>query len=271
MNIGVFDSGLGGLTVLREFIAKLPQYHYVYLGDNARAPYGCRSQDAIFEYTCQAVRFLVEKKNCSLIILACNTASSEALRRIQQEVLPKEYPGVRVLGVLIPTAEEAAIVSKKGVIGVVATRGTVESGAYIRELTKLSSSVKIYQEPATLLVPLIEEGYSHNVETKRILKKYLMPLKHAHVDTLILGCTHYPILESDVRRVMGLHVELVSSGKASAVRLVEYLEKHKDILEKLTKDGGQEYYTTDSPERFLELGRRVFHVQIEGVEKVELV
>lgn len=270
MNIGVFDSGLGGLTVLREFIAKIPEYHYVYLGDNARAPYGCRSQDAIFEYTCQAVKFLVEKKNCSLIILACNTASSEALRRIQQEVLPKEYPGVRVLGVLIPTAEEAASISKKGVIGVVATRGTVESGAYIRELEKINDKLKIYQEPAPLLVPLIEEGWAHNVETKRILKKYLMPLKHAHVDTLILGCTHYPILESDARRIMGPHVEVVSSGKASSVRLVEYLLKHKDIEEKLTKDGGQEYYTTDSPERFRQMGRKVFHGKIEVVGKVEL-
>ncbi len=272
MKIGVFDSGFGGLTVLSEIRKWLPEYSYVYLGDNARAPYGIRSQETIYEYTKQAVQFFFEKQDCGLVIIACNTASAEALRRIQQEYLPtlpnKDF---KVLGVLIPTSEEAVQYSRNGSIGVIATRGTVVSNAFEREITKLNPSAHVVQKATPLLVPLIEEGWADKPETTMIVKKYLRALKHAHVDTLVLGCTHYPILEKTIARFMGPKVTLVTSAVATGKRLLTYLSKHHQLEKFLAKTGQVQYFTTDDPERFKEVGRTIFKGNLATVTQVHLV
>lgn len=271
MNIGVFDSGLGGLTVLKALTAALPQYNYVYLGDTARNPYGTRSKETITTYVKEAVEFFFREQQCELVIFACNTASADALRVVQQEYLPTFASDTkRVLGVLIPTAELAASVTRYGRIGVIATRGTVNSGAYIRELTKARPDLAITQKATPLLVPLIEEGWAAKPETNSILKKYLRSLKDAHVDTLILGCTHYPILERSIRRIMGKNVRLITSAEATAASLADYLARHTELESLLAKEGKVTYFTTDDPARFLELGKRVFHGGMGSVTQVEL-
>lgn len=271
MNIGVFDSGLGGLTVLKELMAGFPQYHYVYLGDTARNPYGIRSKETISQYVREAVDFFFREKNCELVIVACNTASADALRMVQQEYLPSfGSPTKRVLGVLIPTAEQAVAVTRNKSIGIIATHGTVQSGAYLREIGKLDPAIKVMQKATPLLVPLIEEGWAHKPETNMILKKYLRSFKDARIDTLILGCTHYPVLARDVRRIMGKNVRIVTSAAATHGRFGEYLERHPDIRAILATTGGVEYYTTDSAERFEEMGKRVFHGNMGKVERVHL-
>lgn len=272
MKIGVFDSGFGGLTVLSEIRKNLPEYSYVYLGDNARAPYGIRSQETIYEYTQQAVKFFFEQQQCSLIIVGCNTASAEALRRIQQEYLPTlNNPTLHVLGVLIPTAEEAAITSKKKHVGVIATRGTVDSKAFIREIQKIDPEIHVTQKATPLLVPLIEEGWAEKPETNMILRKYLRSMKNANIDTLVLGCTHYPILVKAIARIMGKGVVLVSSAQATGKRLVSYLEAHKDLEKVLAKKGEVQYFTTDDPARFIEIGKKVFGGDFANVKQVHLV
>lgn len=271
MNIGVFDSGLGGLTVLGELTKSFPQYHYVYLGDTARNPYGIRSKETITQYVREAVDFFFKEKNCELVIVACNTASADALRIVQQEYLPTFKSSTkRVLGVLIPTAEEAVTVTKNKRVGIIATRGTVHSGAYLREIGKLDPDIKVTQKATPLLVPLIEEGWAHKPETNMILKKYLRSFKDAGIDTLILGCTHYPILAKDIRRIMGKKVRIVTSAAGTNGRFGSYLQRHPDIKATLATAGGVEYYTTDDPERFAAMGKRVFHGNIGKVERVQI-
>lgn len=271
MHIGVFDSGLGGLTVLGELMAHFPEYHYVYLGDTARNPYGTRSKATITEYVREAVDFFFREKNCELVIVACNTASADALRVVQQEYLPTYgSPTKRVLGVLIPTAEEAVLATRNKRIGVIATRGTVHSGAYLREIGKLDPEIRVTQKATPLLVPLIEEGWAHKPETNMILKKYLRTMKDAGIDTLILGCTHYPIVAKDIRRIMGKKVQVVTSAAGTAARFGAYLERHPDIAATLSHTGGVEYYTTDDPERFALMGKRIFHGNMGKVERVQI-
>ncbi|MBI4779383.1 glutamate racemase, partial [Candidatus Falkowbacteria bacterium] len=188
--IGVFDSGFGGLTVLKEFLRVLPYYNYIYLGDNARAPYGNKSDEAVYNYTREAVDFLF-KQGCELIIIACHTASAKALRKIQQEYLPEKHPDKRVLGVVVPMVEEAVNLSRYHKLGVIGTTATINSGAYKKELEKLNDGLEIFQQACPLLVPLVEEGWTEKPEAKMILKNYLRPLKVKEIDTLILGCTHY--------------------------------------------------------------------------------
>src|SRR3989344_3842504 len=173
--IGIFDSGIGGLTITKEVLRQLPKYQLLYLGDTARTPYGNRSQELIYKFTKQAVDYLF-KQGCQLIIIACNTASAEALRKIQQEWLPSHYPDRKVLGVIRPVAEEAAKVSRFGRVGVVGTRGTVVSGAYERELKALRPDITVYQQACPLLVPLVEEGWQDRPETMKIISNYLRPL-----------------------------------------------------------------------------------------------
>ncbi|MCX6785088.1 MAG: glutamate racemase [Candidatus Komeilibacteria bacterium] len=273
--IGVFDSGFGGLTVLKEILKKLPQYSYVYLGDNARAPYGARSQEVIYRYTKEAVDYLF-KSGCQLVILACNTASAESLRRLQQEYLPQAYPGKsatdparRILGVVIPLAQEAAKLSKAKRVGVIGTEGTIASGTYVREIKKIDSQIKVFQQACSLLVPLIEAGWQKRVETKMILKKYLRNLKSQQLDLLILGCTHYPVLLKEVRRIMGKRVLVPNPGEVVANRLVEYLKNHSEIEGQLEKTGGRCYLTTDQTEKFSILGSFFLGHQIQA-EKIVL-
>ncbi len=267
--IGLFDSGFGGLTVLREIRERLPDYTYAYLGDSARMPYGNKTQETLYRYARQAVDFLV-RQGATLIIFACNTVSSEALRRIQQEYLPEKYPALKVLGVIRPTVEKALETSKTNIIGVAATRSTVLSGAYERELKKLDTTVQVYQQACPLLVPLIEEGWEKKPETRMILKKYLLRLKSCHIDTLVLGCTHYPILESEFHRKIGQRVRIVSSATATAEKLVDYLSRHPEVEKNLERKAQSKFFTSDDPARFTALGSRFLGEQI-APRQVELV
>jgi glutamate racemase len=241
MKIGVFDSGLGGLMLMRSIVKKLPDYDYVYLGDTKRVPYGNRSQATIYEFLKEAVEYLF-KQNCQLIVVACNTASAQALRKIQKEYLPKHYPNRRVLGVIIPTAE-VAIESGAKKIGVLATAGTVSSGAFVRELTKLNKLVQIWQNPAPLLVPLVEHDGLKWVEP--ILKEYLKSLLAKKVDTIILGCTHYPMVKNLVRKLVGKNVQVISQDEVVPEKLKEYLKRHPEIDKKLSRKKTQQLLVTD--------------------------
>jgi glutamate racemase len=257
MKIGILDSGLGGLFILKEIIKKLPQYDYIYLGDNARTPYGNRSQEVIYKFTEQAVDFLF-KQECQLIIIACNTASAEALRKIQQEWLPEvmgnEY---RVLGVIRPVIEKAVKVAKKR-IGVIGTKGTVASKSYIQEIAKLDSKIEVLQQACPLLVPLVEEGWQKSDVAKKVLRTYLKPLKLAKVDTLILGCTHYPILYKEIQGVMGPRTKVLHSGEIVAGSLADYLARHPEIDSKLDKTSKNIFYVTDLSAHYQKLGEEWF-------------
>lgn len=250
--IGVFDSGFGGLVVLREFLAQLPQYDYLYLGDNARIPYGTRSDRVVIRFTRQAVDYLF-RQGCELIILACHTASAKALRTIQQTYLPERYPGRRVLGVLIPTVEEAVALSPRKRIGVIGTEGTVTSRSFEMELHKLDPQVQVFQQACPLLVPLIEEGEQDWEGTTMILQRYLASIRQADVDTLILGCTHYSILKDKVAALIGNGTRLICSGQVTAAKLVDYLRRHPEIESRLGRGGSRRYLTTDLTPRFQRL------------------
>lgn len=267
--IGVFDSGLGGLTVLKAFLTKLPQYDYTYLGDNARAPYGNKSQAVIHDYTRQAVEFLFAK-GCILVILACNTASAKALRRIQQELLPAIYPDRRVLGVVIPLAEAGVEGSRYGRIGVIGTRATIESGVYDQELAKLRPNFKVFGQACPLLVPLVEEGWVGKPETNMILKKYLYRIKRKKIDTLILGCTHYPFLQQDIERIMGKNCRVLNGPETVSDKLIDYLSRHPEIEERITRSNSATFFTTDDPIRFRALGQKFLRHGIPEVERVQL-
>ncbi|MBM4295081.1 MAG: glutamate racemase [Deltaproteobacteria bacterium] len=266
--IGVFDSGFGGLVVLREFLQLLPQYDYLYLGDNARIPYGTRSDRVVLRFTEQALNYLF-RQGCRLIILACHTASAKALRTIQQVYLPAHHPDNRVLGVLIPTVEEALARSRARRIGVIATEGTVSSQSFELELKKLDPEVEVFQQACPLLVPLIEEGEQEWEGTDMILRRYLEPLKAARVDTLILGCTHYSILQDKIRAIMGDGHTLICSGQVTAKKLVDYLRRHPDMENLLSRRGGRRYLTTDLTPRFQQLASLFMGQPIDS-ELVEL-
>jgi len=262
--IGIFDSGLGGLIAFKEIKKLLPDYSYIYLGDTLRSPYGGRSQEAVYEFTKKAVDFLF-KKGCKLIIIACNTASSEALRKIQQEYLPTEIKdkNKNVLGVVRPLAEEAIKISQNKRIGVVGTKATINSNVYEKELKNLDSQTKVFQKDCSLLVPLIEESYSHKPETKKILKRYLWHLKNNNIDTLILGCTHYPILLKEFRKTMGKKVRVLNSSQIIAQKLKDYLERHPEIDKKLTKNREVKYLVTDLTQNFQEMSQGILDKKVE--------
>ncbi len=242
--IGIFDSGVGGLTVLKSLIDRLPQYNYLYLGDTARAPYGNRSQELVYQFTEQAVDFLFQQ-GCQLVILACNTVSAKALRQIQQEWLPKAYPDRRVLGVIRPIAEEAVKLTQNNRVAVIGTRGTIDSNIYAEELKALKPDITVVQKPCPLLVPLVEEGKIKTAETKRILKSYLQGLKTKNVDTLILGCTHFSALEKSIVQIMGSKRKILNTGQVIAAKLEDYLQRHPEVESKLPKDSKYKLLFTD--------------------------
>lgn len=261
MRIGVFDSGLGGLAIGRAIMARLPAYDYLFLGDTKRVPYGNRSQAAIHQFTAEALAYLFAHE-CKLIILACNTASAEALRKSQQEYLPRHYPDRRVLGVTIPTCEAAAESGARKA-AVLATASTVESGAYPRELGRQNPAIEVVQRPAPLLVPLIENGgmkYLHP-----ILTDYLDGLYGAQV--LILGCTHYCLIKDHIRRVFPGQV--ISPDEVVPEKLADYLDRHPEIESELGRQGERRYAVTD-----LTAGYRDFACRLMGssvpLEVVEL-
>ena len=266
-SIGIFDSGFGGLNIMKGIVKELPQYNYVYLGDTARVPYGTRSKEVIYEFTKQAINFLFSK-NCELIIFACNTASSDALRRIQQEYLPIHYPNKKVLGVIIPTAEFAVSKTKNKKIGVMATEGTVSSESFIRELLKIGNNVEIYQTACPLLVPIVEAGEHNSIITGILLKKYLKPLIDKKIDTLILGCTHYGILESKIKKIAGKGIAVISEEKIVAKKLKDYLLRHPEIESILAKKGMRDFYSTDLTVRFNVLGSKFFGKKIEAKKAI---
>jgi len=260
-SIGVFDSGFGGLTILRGLVKELPEYDFIYLGDTARSPYGSRSEEVIYDFTRQAVDFLFEK-NCDLVILACNTASSEALHRIQTEYLPKSHPDKKVLGVIIPAAEDAVLRTKNHKIVVIATEQTVASLAFVREIKKLDPKNQIFQKACPLLVPIIEAGEHSSDVTDILLQKYLAPLLKKHIDTLILGCTHYSILKKKIQTIVGKNITVISEETVVPAKLKSYLKKHPEIEKNLSKNHLRTFYSTDLTEKFQRLGGKFFGKKI---------
>ena len=249
--IGVFDSGYGGLTILKELKHTLPQYDYIYLGDNARAPYGPRSYDTVYQYTLEAVNWFFEQ-GCSLVILACNTASAKALRTIQQKDLPNIAPGKRVLGVIRPTTEILGNFSTTQQVGILGTLGTIQSDSYPIELAKFFPDLKVFQQACPLWVPLIENGEQDQPGADYFVKSYLDQLfsQSAHIDTLLLACTHYPLLADKIRAYMPKGVNIVSQGAIVAKSLAKYLESHPDLAQKCSQSGQLSFYTTDNPQAF---------------------
>jgi glutamate racemase len=267
--IGVFDSGVGGLTVLHHFLNDHPDYNFIYLGDNANVPYGNKSPEIIYAYTQKAVDFLY-KQGCKLIIVACNSSSAQALRRIQQEYLPKHYPDLRVLGVIRPIAEKMASLKNVKRIGLIGTRATVNSNSYINEIKALNPDIEIFQKATPLLVPLIEEAYTKKPETKMILKKYLLELKLKKVQALILACTHYPFLLKEIRKIMGKKCLVFDPGKIVSDSLGDYIKRHPEMNLKDKTKQECTFYTTDNIEIFKRLGEFFLKKKINKIEKIEL-
>ena len=268
--IGVFDSGYGGLTILHGIRQLLPDYDYIYLGDNARAPYGSRSFDVVYQFTRQAVMKLFES-GCQLVILGCNTASAKALRSIQQNDLPKLDPQRRVLGVIRPTAEVIGKLTHSRHVGVLATEGTIKSHSYKLEIQKLWNDVTVTGIPCPLWVPIIENNEADTPGADYFVKKRidLILERDPQIDTLILGCTHYPILMPNIRKHVPENVQIVAQGEYVAKSLQDYLRRHLDMEQRCTKHGTVRYLTTENPEKFKENAQIFIHEEV-NVEHVDL-
>ena len=264
--IGVFDSGYGGLTVLRAIVSKMPQYDYLYFGDNARAPYGNRSFDTVYEYTLQSVQWLF-KKNCPLIILACNTASAKALRTIQQKDLPKMDGKKRILGVIRPTTEVIGNYSKTRKIGILGTAGTVESNSYPIEIEKFFPDAEVYQHACPLWVPLIENNEYKSDGADFFVRKDIQALLSGSpdIDTILLACTHYPLLIDKIKKYTPVNLQVVSQGEIVAKSLQDYLYRHPEIEEKCSKAGQIEFFTTDSVKDFDKHSANFFGKEVHSV------
>lgn len=263
--IGVFDSGYGGLTVLKELVKALPEYDFLYLGDNARTPYGTRSFEVVYEYTLQSVKYLFSQ-NCQLVIIACNTASAKALRNIQQLDLPKIAPERRVLGVIRPSVEKVAEITVNGKVGVLGTVGTVVSESYPIELQKWAGGkVKsTVQEACPMWVPIVENNEIGTEGAEFFIRKNIQNIfqKDADLDTLILGCTHYPLLLDSIQKYVPENINILVQGEIVAEKLKEYLKRHSEIDKKITKNSNLKFLTTESTENFngkaaLFMGHRV--------------
>lgn len=257
MKIGIFDSGLGGLFTMKSIVAALPEYDYVYLGDTIHLPYGDKSQETICSFLQNGVEYLF-RQDCALIIVACNTASAEALRHIQQHYLPKHYPDRRVLGVIIPAIEESLEANRVGVLG---TLATVESKTYEKEFKKASTHIRVFQQAAPLLVPFIETGEWELI--KPVLAGYLKPLLEKEIDTLVLGCTHYPILKKEIREIIGEEIKLISQDEFIYKKIADYLKRHPEMETRLHKKGTQLFYVTEKTGHFEKLAKDWFHENID--------
>ena len=258
--IGIFDSGYGGLTVLRDLVQALPDYDFVYLGDNARAPYGTRSFETVYEYTLQSVEWLIKQQHCPLVILACNTASAKALRSIQQNDLQRLGADKRVLGVIRPSAEVIGRFSTHGAIGILGTNGTVQSGSYVLEIEKYYPHLKVYQQACPLLVPLIEHGELESEGTRWFVQKYLNELlqQSPAIDANLLACTHYPLLMKLMEAAIPEDIRMISQGPIVADSLKDYLFRHPNMDAAIAKKGRRVFYTTDDPETFSRQGSVFF-------------
>ncbi len=268
--IGIFDSGYGGLTILREIRKMMPQYDYLYLGDNARTPYGTRSFDVVYEFTIQAVRYLF-KQGCHLVILACNTASAKALRTIQQNDLPRLAPNRRVLGVIRPTVEVIGDISKTHHVGIMATPGTVRSKTYELEIAKLFPDFKVTSEGCPMWVPLVENEEYNTPGADYFVKKNIDSLlqQDPQIDSVILGCTHYPLLRDKIRQWMPDNIHVIEQGNYVAQSLKEYLSRHDDMSEHITSEGTIRFLTTEQADVF-QAKAAIFMDTAVGAERVFL-
>lgn len=265
MKIGVFDSGLGGLLVLRAIIKRLPRYDYLYLGDTLRVPYGNRSQEAIYQFTKEAVEYLFAQ-DCQVIILACNTASARALRRLQREYLPKHNPDRRILGVIIPAVE--AVLEREEIrrIGILATTAIVHSKAFVKEFQKTGKK-QVFQQAAPLLVPLLENDAGRFSEP--ILQSYLRPLIQKRVQALVLGCTHYPLLRTRIKKMMGPNVRIISQADVVPKKVADYLARHPEIETRLTRKQRVQLHVTDMTPAMLRRALKWFGGRV-ALKKVTL-
>ena len=261
--IGVFDSGYGGLTILDKIREVLPEYDYIYLGDNARAPYGTRSFEVVYELTRQAVNKLFDM-GCHLVILACNTASAKALRSIQMNDLPQIDPARRVLGVIRPTVECVGEISKNQHIGVLATAGTIKSESYPLEIHKLFPEIQVSGTACPMWVSLVENNESQDEGADYFIRKYIDQLlsKDPQIDTVILGCTHFPILLPKIRQYIPEHISVIAQGEYVAESLKDYLKRHPEMDAKCTKNGNCQFYTTEAEEKFSESASTFLKQQI---------
>ncbi len=258
-SIGIFDSGYGGLTVFKSIIPQLPDYDYIYFGDNARAPYGDHSYETVYRYTLGCVEWLFSQ-GCSLVILACNTASAKALRTIQQNVLPHKYPERRVLGVIRPTAEVIDEYTRSKKVGVLGTRGTVKSASYQIEINKLYPDIEVVQQSCPMWVPLIENNEHLNPGADYFVKTYLERLlaKTTDIDCILLACTHYPLIIPKLETYLPEGIKLLSQGDIVAGSLKHYLDRHSEIEARLSRTAGQKFVTTGDPLVFDTLGSLFF-------------
>jgi glutamate racemase len=263
--IGVFDSGFGGLTVLKEIVKELPEYDYLYLGDNARAPYGTRSFETVYQYTLENVEKLFSM-GCHLVILACNTASAKALRTIQQNDLPIIAPNKRVLGVIRPTTEIVGNYSKTGHIGVLGTTGTVNSESYPKEIAKFFPNLKVTQEACPMWVPLVENNEYESAGADLFIQENLNHLmkQDDKIDTIILGCTHYPLLIKKIKQFLPQHITLLSQGEIVAKGLKNYLNRHPEIENNCSKGKNISFFTTDDPKNFDEHASIFFGSEVKS-------
>jgi glutamate racemase len=268
--IGVFDSGYGGLTILSEIRRILPQYDYIYLGDNARAPYGTRSFEIVYRFTLEAVQYLFDQ-GCQLVILACNTASAKALRTIQQKDLPHIDPARRVLGVIRPTVESLSSITRNGEIGLLGTPGTIQSASYTAEVAKLYPHYHVYGQACPMWVPLIENNEMNNEGADFFVKKYIDALltQNNLIDTVILGCTHYPLLYNYIRKHLPQHIEILSQGTLVAESLKDYLIRHPEMEVQCSRNGHCTYLTTESAGKFTETATLFLKDSIEA-QQIEL-
>ncbi len=269
--IGVFDSGYGGLTILQQLRRRLPQYDFLYLGDNARAPYGPRSFDVVYEFTRQAVVKLFSM-GCHLVILGCNTASAKALRTIQMNDLPRIAPEKRVLGVIRPTVEVIGDITQTRHVGIVATEGTVRSESYTLEIQKFHPDIKVTGQACPLWAAIVEAGEADTEGAEYFVRKRIGQLleKDPDIDAIILGCTHYPLLMNALKKAVPANITIVSQGEYVAESLRDYLDRHSEIDAQCTKNGTIRYFTTENPERFKECAALFLHEDVD-VERVELI
>ena len=269
--IGVFDSGYGGLTVLKSIKKELPQFDYIYLGDNARAPYGSRSFEVILEYSLEAVKWFF-KQGCPLVIFACNTASAKALRTIQQRYLPELDNTRRVLGVIRPTVEAIEKYTKTNRVGVLGTIGTIVSESYPIEIEKLFPHIKTYQQACPLWVPIVEHEEMNNAGADYFIQKDIQALLNQdnEIDTIILGCTHYPLLINTIRRFVPEHINLISQDHIVAASLADYLNRHPEIEERLNKNSEIRFFTTDNIDLFNKRAKIFFGDEVSAQRVIHL-
>ena len=268
--IGIFDSGYGGLTILEKIRNLLPQYDYIYLGDNARTPYGTRSYDVVYEFTKESVKKLFEM-GCPMVILACNTASAKALKTIQSEDLPVWNPEKRVLGVIRPTIEVISDITKTRHVGILGTAGTIQSKSYPIEIKKISPDITVHGEACPLWVPLVENSEYDAPGADYFVQKYLSDLlkKDKDIDTIVLGCTHYPLLLPKIKQFIPKGIHIISQGQIVADSLLDYLRRHPEMEERITTSGSCKFFTTEAVAKF-QKSAALFLREIVDAERITL-